>query len=215
MYRTAVLPSYCFCGAPVAVLLDPARLVRKLARGSTTPRCRAARCRSSRARSRPAGSPSWPPAGRRCPSPVVCRHAAFVDVAQRQEHQRDHQHHPQRREEPGPADQRVPADRAADHLRQRAAPITSVRLGISRSSALRRSSASGCGDTVERSDSPVAPSSISLSPPSVTGAVEVVADLDPARRAEPVPLVRRARSDRARAHPAGRPVPSSADRTES
>ena len=45
----------------------------------------------------------------------------FRRIAQRQEHQRDQHHHPQRSQEAGATDQRVPADRPADRARQRGA----------------------------------------------------------------------------------------------
>ena len=120
MYRTAVFPSYWTLRLARGVLLDPAGLVRKLAEVQQF-------CGVERdgvgvaelvvgALVLPVGDALV--GGARAGGLQARR---LRRVAQREKHQRDEQHRPQRREEPLPADQRVPADRPADHLRQRGA----------------------------------------------------------------------------------------------
>ena len=173
MYRTAMLPSYCDAGLAVAVGLDPARLVRKLAQAQQLRGVQRNGVGVTQLVVGPLVLPvAHPLIGGAVAGGLQARR--LRGVAQREEHQRDDQHHAQRRQEPLPADQRVPADRSAD--RRPTAPRRSRRCGWAgrdrRGCAGLRPAepaktragragdtvdASGSGDTVDRS---VPPSSV-------------------------------------------------------
>ena len=149
MYRTAMLPSYWVLRLAGAVVLDPAGLVRKLAQ---VQQFRGVQ-RNGVGVAQLVVGPLVLPVGH----PLIGGAGAgglqarrLRRVAQRQEHQGDRSASPAAASGSGPADQRVPADRAAD--RPATAPRRSCRCGWAGRGRRRCAGRppAAAGDTVER-----------------------------------------------------------------